>query len=63
MIATGSIYLIADLVSRAGGPEGLCAVNERGPNVLGMIALVAVVVALAILVFFALGYAFGRMFL
>ena len=28
-----------------------------------MVALVAVVVALVILVFFALGYAFGRMFL
>jgi hypothetical protein len=38
-------------------------VNERGPNVLAMIALVAVVVALVILVFFALGYAFGRAFL
>ena len=37
--------------------------NDRGPNVLGMIALVAVVVALTILIFFALGYAFGRMFL
>ena len=48
---------------RAGRPEGLGAVNDRGPSVLGMIALVAVVVALTILVFFALGYAFGRMFL
>jgi hypothetical protein len=38
-------------------------VNDNGPSVLGMIALVAVVVALVILVFFALGYAFGRMFL
>jgi hypothetical protein len=38
-------------------------VNERGPSVVGMIALVAVVVALTILVFFGLGYAFGRMFL
>ena len=37
--------------------------NENGPNVLAMVALVAVVVALVILVFFALGYAFGRMFL
>jgi hypothetical protein len=37
-------------------------VNDRGPNVLGMVALVAVVVALTILVFFALGYALGRMF-
>ena len=39
------------------------AVNERGPGVLQMVALVAVVVALVILVFFALGYGFGRMFL
>jgi hypothetical protein len=38
-------------------------VNDHGPSVLGMIALVAVVVALTILIFFALGYAFGRMFL
>ena len=37
--------------------------NERGPSVIGMIALVAVVVALTILIFFALGYAFGRTFL
>ena len=37
--------------------------NDKGPSFLGMIALVAVVVALTILVFFALGYAFGRMFL
>ena len=34
--------------------------DERGPSVLAMMALVAVVVALVILVFFALGYAFGR---
>jgi hypothetical protein len=38
-------------------------VNDKGPSVLGMVALVAGVVALTILVFFALGYAFGRMFL
>lgn len=37
--------------------------NDDGPSVLGMVALVAVVVALTILVFFGLGYAFGRMFL
>ena len=37
--------------------------NERGPGVLQMVALVAVVVALVILVFFGLGYAFGRLFL
>ena len=48
---------------RTRGQEGLCTVNERGPSVIGMIALVAVVVALTILIFFALGYAFGRMFL
>ncbi len=35
----------------------------RGPGVLQMVALVAVVVALVILVFFALGYVFGRAFL
>ncbi len=34
--------------------------NDRGPSVLGMIAVVAGVVALTILVFFALGYALGR---
>ena len=37
--------------------------NERGPGVLQMVALVAVVVALVILVFFGLGYMFGRTFL
>ena len=37
--------------------------NDGGPSVLAMIALVAVVVALVILVFFGLGYAFGRAFL
>ena len=37
--------------------------DERGPSVLAMMALVAVVVALVILVFSALGYAFGRAFL
>jgi hypothetical protein len=38
-------------------------VNDRGPGVLAMVALVAVVVALVILVFFAIGYIFGRAFL
>jgi hypothetical protein len=38
-------------------------VNERGPSVLAMVALVAIVVALVILVFFGVGYAFGRAFL
>lgn len=37
--------------------------NERGPSVIAMIALVAIVVALVILIFFGIGYAFGRAFL
>jgi hypothetical protein len=38
-------------------------VNEGGPSVVTMVALVAVIVALVILLFFALGYGFGRLFL
>jgi preprotein translocase subunit SecE len=38
-------------------------VNDRGPSVLAMVALVAIVVALTILIFFGIGYAFGRAFL
>jgi hypothetical protein len=38
-------------------------VNHQGPSVIAVVALVAVVVALVILVFFGLGYAFGRAFL
>ncbi len=63
VIATGSIYLDRRAGLGSGAAEGLSAVNDNGPSVLGMVALVAVVVALTILVFFALGYAFGRMFL
>ncbi|HLJ01894.1 MAG TPA: hypothetical protein VKT31_00560 [Solirubrobacteraceae bacterium] len=39
--------------------------SNRGdqPSFLSMIRLVAIVVAVVILVFFALGYAFGRLFL
>jgi hypothetical protein len=38
--------------------------DERNqPGFIAMIALVAVIVALVILVFFGLGYAFGRLFL
>ncbi len=37
--------------------------NDRGPSVIQMIALVAITVALVILVFFALGYVFGKAFL
>jgi len=38
-------------------------VSDDGPSMPAMIALVAVVVALVILLFFALGYGFGRLFL
>jgi len=37
--------------------------SDDAPSVVSMIALVAIVVALVILVFFALGYGFGRAFL
>jgi hypothetical protein len=39
------------------------AVNDDGPSVLTMIGAVALIVALVILVFFAAGYGFGRLFL
>jgi hypothetical protein len=38
-------------------------VNDSGPSVLAMIGWVALIVALVILVFFAIGYLFGRLFL
>jgi preprotein translocase subunit SecE len=37
--------------------------SDDGPSMPAMIALVAVVVALVILIFFGLGYGFGRLFL
>ena len=37
--------------------------NDDGPSALALIAAVALIVALVILVFFALGYGFGRLFL
>ena len=37
--------------------------NDEGPSVLKMIGAVALIVALVILVFFAAGYGFGRLFL
>ena len=37
--------------------------NENGPSVLTMVVIVAVSVATVILVFFGIGYAFGRLFL
>jgi hypothetical protein len=38
-------------------------VNDDGPSVLTMVGAVALIVALVILVFFAAGYLFGRLFL
>jgi hypothetical protein len=38
-------------------------VSDDGPSMPAMIALVAIVVAVVILVFFGLGYGFGRLFL
>jgi hypothetical protein len=38
-------------------------VNRQGPSAVALIAAVALIVALVILVFFAIGYALGRMFL
>jgi hypothetical protein len=37
--------------------------NDEGPSVLAMIGGVAVLVAVVILVFFAAGYGFARLFL
>jgi preprotein translocase subunit SecE len=38
-------------------------VNDDGPSVLKMVGFVALFVALVILIFFAAGYGFGRLFL
>lgn len=37
--------------------------SDDGPSVLQMVAWVAIIVAVVILLFFALGYGFGRLFL
>ena len=37
--------------------------GEEGPSILTMVGVVAVVVTAVILVFFGIGYAFGRLFL
>ena len=37
--------------------------NDDGPKMLSMIGWVALIVALVILIFFGIGYLFGRMFL
>ena len=38
-------------------------IDDDGPSVLTMVGAVALIVALLILVFFAAGYGFGRLFL
>jgi hypothetical protein len=38
-------------------------VNREGPSALALIGAVALIVALVILVFFAVGYGLGRLFL
>jgi hypothetical protein len=38
-------------------------VNQDGPSVPAMIGAVALIVALVVLVFFGVGYLFGRLFL
>ena len=37
--------------------------SDDGPSMLSMVALVAAIVALVILIFFGVGYLFGRLFL
>ena len=66
MIATGSIYLIADLVREHPARARLdaCESTDRRPQLPGaMIGFVAVVVATVILVFFGVGYLLGRILL
>ena len=73
VLVTGSVYLVGELLGavdgsgsvsgRAGGLGGRDEMNDDGPSVLTMIGAVALIVALVILVFFAAGYGFGRLFL
>ena len=65
VLATGSIYLVADLLRPSGTGTRLDAVNDGDdqPSFLTMIGLVALIVAVVILVFFGIGYLFGRLFL
>ena len=65
MIATGSQYLVGDLLAAGPPRTRLDAVNDRDdqPRFLTMIGLVALIVAVVILVFFGIGYLFGRAFL
>jgi hypothetical protein len=45
------------------GPEEIVSEQDDQPRFLSMIGLVALIVAVVILVFFAIGYVFGRLFL
>lgn len=47
----------------AQAPEQIVSEENEQPRFLSMIGLVALIVAVVILVFFAIGYAFGRLFL
>ena len=73
MLVTGSVYLVGDVLARCDaratvGPpasdrRARQQMNDEGPSVLTMIGAVALIVAMVILVFFAAGYGFGRLFL
>ncbi len=54
------IRLSASKLLREAEPRPM---DDDGPSVLTMIGAVALIVALVILVFFAAGYGFGRLFL
>ena len=69
VLVTGSVYLVGEVLLGRGSkalnePRAPSSRDERrGPSVLTMIGAVALIVALVILVFFAAGYGFGRLFL
>jgi type IV secretory pathway VirB2 component (pilin) len=48
---------------RLGSSGGANGVDDDQPSFLSMVGLVALVVAVVILVFFGIGYLFGRVFL
>ena len=57
VVVTGSIYLLSDLARDGGAAAGALTQHAR------MLGFVALVVAVVILVFFALGYGLGRLLL
>ena len=63
VLVTGSIYLISDLLRPGALGRGRRCEGAHGPSVRAMIAGGRPVVALVILVFFGIGYLFGRLFL